>query len=179
MSAPPPTFTSQAPSHAASPSAAPTESKSIREDEVEDLGFGNSSLRKVKSAMPLTDSQDKTASASATTDRRASDPDTSASGAKQASEVTQAKNQSATPDAEKKAAGGSRSIFGGIGSWLFMAKPKQDENAPAGGVPKAFLPTGNSLYYDNDLKRWVNKGADASAEAKKELAPPPIVPSPE
>lgn len=43
--------------------------------------------------------------------------------------------------------------------------------APA--VTKAHLPAGSSFYYDNDLKKWVNKNAVASSTAEVMQAPPP------
>lgn len=40
-------------------------------------------------------------------------------------------------------------------------------------VTKAHLPTGSSFYYDNDLKKWVNKNATVSSTPAVVPAPPP------
>ena len=70
---------------------------------------------------------------------------------------------------ESKAAKSKGSWFGG---WL----AKKDESLDSAGekkVIKAKLGETSSFYYDEKLKRWVNKKDPSSAQASAKAAPPP------
>jgi len=45
-----------------------------------------------------------------------------------------------------------------------------------GGATRAKLGTENTFYYDENLKRWVDKSDPSSAEGSKAIAPPPVRP---
>lgn len=53
---------------------------------------------------------------------------------------------------------------------IFGSKNKDDTP----GAKKAHLPSGSNFYYDEKLKKWVNKSSTGEIQKEKELAPPPV-----
>ncbi|KAG6850992.1 hypothetical protein H0H93_004479 [Arthromyces matolae] len=114
------------------------------DDEIEDLGFGNSSNRPQRDA------------------REGARGEPSSNGnAVSSAEPTVPEPVAPPPATEDKAAASS----GWFGRWW------KKGDAPSSGPVKASLGEESSFYYDKDLKRWVNK--KAGAETAKVASPPP------
>ncbi|KAK6091834.1 hypothetical protein MT418_007686 [Batrachochytrium dendrobatidis] len=134
-------------------------------DAVDDFGFDNKSIRKAKSAFVLRPSSPLKAGENAP-----SEPVRRNSGSEQ---PTEKDKTSPTPAGTPDPAGGarnSRTILSYFGS-MFGRPSKPDDKDSA---TQAFLPSGNALVFDKDLKKWVTKGGEPVGGPEKQLAPPPI-----
>ncbi|TFL07635.1 Sec23-binding domain of Sec16-domain-containing protein [Pterulicium gracile] len=118
------------PSFTPSPSHMSRTASHADEDEVEDLGFGNSNQKGKE--------KDNAAASAAKSDKAAPPP---------------------RPDAKPVVGGANNSSW--FGRWW-----KKE-----GGPVRANLGEETSMYFDPELKKWVNR--NASAEPAKSLAPPP------
>ncbi|KAJ5100505.1 hypothetical protein N7456_006557 [Penicillium angulare] len=78
----------------------------------------------------------------------------------------------AAEEDEKRAAAQQGQKKGWFGGW-FGGAPKKEPDNVGGGPIKAKLGEENSFYYDNDLKKWVNKKDPGSGTAARATPPPP------
>ncbi|OJJ38401.1 hypothetical protein ASPWEDRAFT_48642 [Aspergillus wentii DTO 134E9] len=88
-------------------------------------------------------------------------------------EADEAFRKAAEADAQKPAPP-KKSWFGG---WFGGAKKENDNNL-GGGPIRAKLGEENSFYYDQDLKKWVNKKDPNSSAPVRGTPPPPRGPAP-
>ncbi|KAH9276182.1 hypothetical protein BASA83_001456 [Batrachochytrium salamandrivorans] len=58
---------------------------------------------------------------------------------------------------------------------MFGRPSKGSDKDGANAATQAFLPSGNALVYDKELKKWVTKGGEPVGGPEKVLAPPPIM----
>ncbi|ORZ30157.1 hypothetical protein BCR44DRAFT_1329700 [Catenaria anguillulae PL171] len=138
------------PAATAAPASPPASGAAV--DEWDDLGFGNSALKKEKSKGKA-DGQADGSSGSATS------PKDTDSGPKSASD-------SASP---ADGSGGSSSGIFGIVKSVFGRKKK--DGAP--GPVKANLGEESTFYFDKELGRWINKNDPSSASMTTSKPPPP------
>ncbi|KAJ1924782.1 hypothetical protein IWQ60_004976 [Tieghemiomyces parasiticus] len=132
---------------------------SYPQDDLDDLGFGNSSLSKSRPHPEAT-----------------SDPVHAAAPTKPQS-APNTPPKKATPTAQGSASGRSTPSGGGMFGFgmiktLFGGQAK---SAETGGTPavKANLGEESSFVYDPALKRWVNKSASADDQVAQAAPPPP------
>ncbi|KAJ5263448.1 hypothetical protein N7478_011053 [Penicillium angulare] len=78
----------------------------------------------------------------------------------------------AAEEDEKRGAAQQGQKKGWFGGW-FGGAPKKEPDNVGGGPIKAKLGEENSFYYDNDLKKWVNKKDPGSGTAARATPPPP------
>jgi hypothetical protein len=121
----------------------------------EDEEDEKASLKPKKSFMDLDDDDDLVTRAASLKSKGKSDSDKKAD---------EAFRKAAEEDAQRDKDGGGQKK--GWFGWF-----KKDPNAPPGPI-KAKLGEENSMYYDEDLKRWVSKKGGA-AEATRPMATPP------
>ncbi|KAI9000214.1 Sec23-binding domain of Sec16-domain-containing protein [Gaertneriomyces semiglobifer] len=144
-----------------------TENVGSQEVVEEDLGFGNKSTKNEAVAPPPTTATPavEEAKAPATTVNEQSETDTKQEGEKEKDKTS--------PKPEGKSGG----LFSAIGSLFGSRKKGSDESlndsSSTNGPVKANLGEKNAFYYDKEKKRWVNRNADPSEEAKKDVLPPP------
>ena len=139
--------------NAAPPTSNLNQVQSVAEDE--DLGFGNTSLRKNSNPKPEESNAGPEAN-QGETDKEATE---------QQSSLKDNKNSAANQS--------SASLLSYFGSIFAGKKTEKPETATES---KAHLPSGSTFYYDTELKKWVNKSANGDAEKKEEVGPPPVVP---
>jgi len=92
--------------------------------------------------------------------------------------------EAAKPDAGAKLGEASRqrsvstfgTAMGGLWGKALSGIRSVVSSETEGGATRAKLGTDNTFYYDEKLKRWVDKSDPSSADGPKEIAPPPIKP---
>ncbi|KAJ3300223.1 hypothetical protein HK104_003137 [Borealophlyctis nickersoniae] len=129
-----------------------------QEEDLDDLGFGNSALKGKEKASAADVGSGAEASSKVDND--------------QPTEGDENKNQI------DKSSGTYTSI---VSVFNIFGRGKKDKTKaaekpkdPGSGPVKANLGESSSFYYDPDKKKWVNKNSDGKEEEKKELPPPPM-----